>query len=131
MIPVSSIPEGFILSEESKTNRTYQLFPNKIQGFVEEADALKQAIYKMLFTEKYQYPIYSFDYGIAFDDLIGKDPVYVTIELKRRISECLLEDERIKSVENFRYDLNGDEVLCTFKVKSIYGDFTMTKEVSN
>ena len=131
MIPVSSIPETLVISEEVETNRTYQLFPDKIQGYVDNAEALKQAIHKMLFTEKYQYPIYSFDYGIDFEDLIGKDTAYVTIELKRRITECLLEDERVLSVENFRFELNGDEIRCIFEVKSIYGNFTMTKEVES
>jgi hypothetical protein len=83
----------------------------------------------VLSTERYEYPIYSFNYGIELENLLGKDPVYVQIELKRRIRECLLRDDRITEVDNFKFEVNGDEIKCTFDVHSIYGDLTASKEV--
>lgn len=128
------IPQGYdtdyeILNDIG-TAKTYKLYPDKIQGYINELDALQQAIYKMLSTEKYEHPIYSFSYGIDLDSLIGKDPAYVQIELKRRIRECLLRDERITSVDNFVYTVTGDEMLCEFDVQSIYGNLTISKEVT-
>lgn len=130
MIPKSSINIELSPEESIETSRTYKISGNKIQGFTDELEALKQAIYKVLSTEKYEYPIYSFNYGIELDDLIGKDPVYVQVELKRRIKECLLQDERIISVDNFQFTRAGDELTCTFDVISIYGTTTITKEVN-
>ena len=118
------------VTDELETSKTYKLSDAMIQGFSDGLDALQQSIYKVLNTEKYEHPIYSFSYGIDLENLIGKDPAYVKIELKRRIQECLLQDERIQSVDNFAYTVNGDEMLCTFDVVSIYGEFTITKEVS-
>lgn len=118
------------LTEGVETTKTYKLSTDKIQGFTDELEALQQAIYKELSTEKYEYPIYSFDYGIELESLIGKDVTYVKIELKRRIQECLIKDERIESVDNFLYTVTGDEMLCTFEVISIYGEITITKEVN-
>lgn len=129
MIPQEIIDNGLVISEDLETTRTYKLWDDKIQGFIDNLEALKQAIYKVLVTEKYEYPIYGFSYGIELENLIGKDPVYVKIELKRRIRECLLRDERIVSVDNFRYTVNGDRMECTFDVISIYGEVTMSKEV--
>lgn len=116
--------------EDTEVTKTYKLSKINIQGFTDELEALQQAIYKVLNTEKYEYPIYSFDYGIELENLIGQDPVYVKVELKRRIEECLLEDERIQSVDNFNFVVTGDEMLCTFDVESIYGDLTVSKEVN-
>ncbi|SHH76219.1 Protein of unknown function [Caloranaerobacter azorensis DSM 13643] len=130
MIPKSSIGIELDTTESIETSRTYKLLDNKIQGYIDELEAVRQAIYKVLNTEKYEYPIYSFNYGIELESLIGKDPVYVQIELKRRVQECLLQDERIKSVDNFKFEINGDKLLCTFDVTSIYGDLTITKEVT-
>jgi len=121
VIPNASINVEIIDPESAETTRTYKLSPDKIQGFTSDLGAIEQAIYKVLSTEKYEYPIYSFNYGIELESLIGKNPVYVKIELKRRIKECLLQDERIQSVDNFRYVSMGDELLCTFDVQSIYG----------
>ncbi len=130
MIPESELTSDLELEEESEVTKTYKLLPDKTQGYVNDIEALQQAIYKVLNTERYEYPIYSFNYGIELENLIGKDTIYVKIEMKRRIQECLLQDERINSVDNFQFNITDDEILCTFDVNSIYGGLTITKEVS-
>lgn len=113
-----------------ETSRAYKLSKDTIQGFIDNKEALQQAIYKLLNTEKYEYPVYGFDYGIEFQNLIGTDPVYVRIELKRRIKECLLRDDRIHSVDNFSFTNTDNIITCTFDVRSIFGNTTITKEVN-
>lgn len=130
MIPTAQLSTNMTISETIETTKTYKLSDDKIQGFVDDLDAVKQAIYKMLNTEKFEYPIYSFSYGIELEGLVGKNSSYVKIELQRRIQECLLQDERVKSVGNFSFVISDDSMLCTFDVTSIYGDVTITKEVS-
>ncbi|MFU0784490.1 MAG: DUF2634 domain-containing protein [Thermoanaerobacterium thermosaccharolyticum] len=122
MIPTSSIDIELETDETIETSNTYKMSETKIQGYINELEALKQAIYKVLNTEKYEYPIYSFSYGIEIENLIGKDPTYVQIELKRRIKECLLQDERINNVDNFKFEFNDDNLTCIFEVTSIYGN---------
>ena len=129
MIPQGYDTEYEIISDINVT-KTYKLYPDKIQGTTDELDALQQAIYKVLNTEQYEHPIYSFSYGIDLESLIGKDRAYVQVELKRRIQECLLQDERIQSVENFSLAVSGDELTCVFDVVSIYGKITIAKEVN-
>jgi hypothetical protein len=116
MIPEEIIDAELEVIEDIETTKTYRLTDINIQGFTDELKALQQAIYKVLNTEKYEYPIYSFAYGIELESLIGKDPIYVQIELQRRIQECLLQDERITGVDNFQ---------CT-----VTGNTTIMKEVS-
>jgi hypothetical protein len=118
------------ISEEIETSVTYRLSENRFQGFTDGAEALQQAIDKVLNTEKYEYPIYSFSYGIELENLIGKEPSYVKAELKRRINECLLQDDRIQSVDDFKFSLNRDKLTCEFTVACVYGTTTITKEVS-
>lgn len=131
MIPNSSIDvELNNIEENLETSRTYKLLNNKIQGYIDGLESVKQAIYKVLSTERYEYPIYSFNYGIELESLIGKDPIYVQVELKRRIRECLLKDDRITDVDNFQFEVNGDEIKCTFDVHSIFGNFTASREVN-
>ena len=130
MIPKSSINIELSPEESIETSRAYKIIGNKIQGFTDELEALKQAIYKVLNTERYEYPIYSFNYGIELESLIGKDKTYVQIELKRRIRECLLRDDRITEVDNFKFEFNGDQLKCTFDVHSIFGNITVSQEVN-
>ena len=130
MIPKSSINIELSPEESIETSRTYKISGNKIQGFTDELEALQQAIYKVLNTERYEYPIYSFNYGIELENLLGKDQVYIQIELKRRIRECLLQDDRITEVDNFRFEVAGDSIKCTFDVHSIFGSLTASREVT-
>ena len=130
MIPQSNIHVELSLDESIETSRTYKMVGDRIQGYTDGLDALKQAIYKVLNTERYEYPIYSFNYGIELESLLGKDPIYVQIELKRRIRECLLRDDRITEVDNFRFEMAGDTIKCTFDVHSIFGNLMVSREVT-
>jgi hypothetical protein len=130
MIPNANIDITDFTSETIETSKTYKLSSNTIQGYIDDKDALLQAIYKTLNTEKYEYPIYSFNYGIELDNLIGQDKLYVQMELSRRIKECLLEDQRVINVENFVFSFQNDSILCTFDIESIYGKNTISKEVN-
>jgi hypothetical protein len=129
MIPSAQLSTNIAVSEDIQTTITYNLTEDKIQGSSDNIEALQQAIYKVLNTEKYECPIYSFSYGIELEDLIGSDAIYVKAELKRRITECLTQDDRITSVDNFIFTATGDNLLCVFDVLSIYGVTTITKEV--
>lgn len=118
-----------VLKKQTYVNRTYKLTETKIEGFVDEREALKQAIYKRLSTEQYEYPIYSFGYGIAWKELIGEEEAYVRAEMKRMIEEDLLRDDRILEVHSFSFDFSGDGCKCMFYVSSIYGEIEIEKEV--
>lgn len=117
-----------VIQDQTYQNKTYQLSETKIEGFVDELAALKQAIYKALSTERYEYPIYSFSYGVAWKQLIGEDPPYVRAEMKRMIQETLLRDSRILDVDGFEFEFSGDACHCTFQVQSIYGEVEIEKE---
>lgn len=111
--------------------KNYKIYTekNRIAGFVDEIEALKQAIFLMLSIERYDYIIYSWDFGVEFKDLFGKATSYVLPEIKRRIPECLIQDDRILSVDGFRFEVSKNKVHVTYTVHSIYGEFEMEKEV--
>lgn len=130
MIPNSSLNEILEVVGDIETSKTYKVLLSDAKGYIDGIESLKQFIYKILSTEKYDYPIYSFNYGIELENLLGKDYDYIKIELKRRIEECLLEDKRINSVSNFQFDRAGDSLNVEFDVNSIYGEFIINKEVN-
>ena len=89
--------------------------------------AMRQVIDIILNVERYQYQIYTSNFGRELNKLIGKPPEYVTSMLKRRIREALCFDSRILSVDNFIFEVILGTVKCTFNVKTVYG--TVTSEV--
>jgi len=84
----------------------------------------------ILHTERYRYLIYTPDYGSELEGLIGRDPLFVQSELKRRIREALMQDDRIEDVTNFNIRFDGDSALVRFTVVSVFGDFEAEQEVA-
>lgn len=120
---MAELTTTLVVQDPGFSGKSYKLSSEKIEGFVDGVDALKQSIYKILSTERYEYPIYSFSYGIAWKNLIGEDAPYVRAEMKRMIQEALLKDDRILEVDGFQFEFSGDVCRCTFQVSSIYGTF--------
>lgn len=103
-------------------SKTFRISGDKIVGTIDNLEALKQSISMMLTTERYDNLIYSWDYGIETKDLFGQDIEYVFAELKRRIEECLLQDDRILLVDTFSFSKSGGTVSVQFTVHSSIGD---------
>ncbi len=117
----------------SQPTYTYKLdiLKSRIKGYTDGQEAMYQAIYKILTTERYKYEIYSWNYGVELLDLFGQPVQYVYPELERRITEALTADDRIESVTNFDFSNEGNSVFTTFTVNTVFGevDYKLTLEV--
>lgn len=100
-----------------------------IRGTIDQLQSVEQAVYLILTTERYQWLIFSWNYGVELRALIGKDPEYCVPEIERRIREALLRDDRITAVENFKFEVSKKQVLATFTVVSIFGNINVEKAV--
>lgn len=116
---------------EMETSRTYKLHvqQKRIMGFTDELDAMKQAVYKILNTERFQYLLYSWNYGIELKELYGHSIPYVLPNLKSIIKEALMQDERITDVTDFLFDVQGNTVRAEFTVETIFGQMEESVEV--
>lgn len=112
-------------------SRTFKLHPSAeiIAGYVNDLEAVKQAIYLILNIERFEYLIHSWDIGVELADLIGKPISFCLPEIKRRITEALLQDDRITAVENFEFDVNKGKVHTTFTVTTMFGTIETEKVV--
>lgn len=106
-------------------NKTYE----RINGYVDELEAITQTVYIILQSERYMFPIYSWDYGVELVDLIGQPTSYVLSEIPRRITEALTTDNRIEDVIDFEFEIDKSKVHTTFTVVTVSGDIPMTLEV--
>ena len=133
MIPTVNNELFVTLEVETRPSKNYKMDIdyNIINGSVDELEAVRQAVFKILNTERYQYPVYSWDYGIELDDLFGEPVDYVCAELERRVKEALTADDRIESVDSFRFDVSKKKIVdVSFSVHSIYGSFEGSKAVN-
>ena len=96
-----------------------------LNGEIKNYDKTKEIILR----EKYDYIIYSWNYGVETKDLFGEDITYVYPELQRRITEALTQDDRINSVDAFSYEKVKNKVTLYFTVHTKFGDVDSEKEV--
>ena len=113
------------------TSRTYNLHKDEhfISGFCDDLEAVEQAVYLILSAERFEHVIYSWNYGSELAGLVGQPMDFALIEVKRRISEALLQDDRIEAVDGFEFDVSGGKLLVKFAVESVYGSFDVRREV--
>lgn len=102
---------------------------DRISGYTDDIDAVMQAIYLILNTERYKFVIYSWDYGVELVDLFGKPIPYVMSELPRRIKDALIQDNRITDVTDFEFEHSKHKLHTTFAVVTDLGNISVEMEV--
>lgn len=117
----------------SQPSRTYAVNwqTGRVSGFVDGTDALKQAIYKILQTERFAHLIYSWNYGFEANRLIGQSAAYLKSEIQRLVTEALLADDRITAVEHFKISITDKrKAAVEFTVVSVFGETEIETEVN-
>lgn len=133
MIPSTGIflSQDFAVVRQPGLTYKMDLDGDRVRGLADGSEALRQAVFRILQTERYQYVIYPWWYGIETVDLYGEPVNWVCAELERRIAEALLVDDRIVEVTDFVHDTSvKGTVHTTFTVHTIYGRITAEREVN-
>ena len=124
----SEINENGNILENTKTY-AIDFDKKRIMGKTEGKEALKQAIYKILFTERYAYEIYDWNYGCELNSLLGKSGKQTEALAEKYIEAALLADERIEQITDFETEFEKNKLKISFTAKTIYGDINFEGEV--
>ena len=94
-----------------RPSRTYRadFAAGRIDGFTDGREAMEQAIYQILHTERFAWPIYSWNYGAELGRLTGRSVRVAQGELPRLLREALTQDARITGVR----DVTVTQSWCT------------------
>lgn len=116
---------------EEQTSKTYclNIEKNIISGYCDGIEAMKQAIYCILNTERFEHLIYSWNYGIESNHLIGESTTFVIPEIERVVTEALMQDTRITEVTDFQFEVNKNQVIAKFAVITVVGEINAEKVV--
>lgn len=132
MIPSTTafLEEDFEIEEQPTLTYAMDVNSGRVRGYTDELAAMQQAIYKILNTERYQYAMYSWNYGIELSDLFGEPVSYVCPELERRITEALTWDSRVTDVTDFEFETSAEgKIHAAFTVSTIFGSISSETEV--
>ena len=125
MIPNTSGME--IIQEVRPIVKDFCLHPEtkQIGAFVDGKEGAHQAAWLILHTERFRHEIYSFDYGTQLEDLMGRGDGFLFSEIKRRVTEALLMDERLIDATNFEFLRQGSRVSVRFILHTRYDELEM------
>lgn len=131
MLPAGLDIKNLEVVKQPSLQHKMNLNDSFIAGKCDGKEGLKQAVYKILSTERYENVIYSRNYGVELKDLFGQPVKTVIALIESRIKEALLQDDRITDVDSFVFDTSQKhKVSVTFTVHSELGDFEVLKEVA-
>lgn len=117
---------------ETLPSNTYKmdLENGRVVGMTDSLDAVRQMVFKMLLTDRYSEIIYDENYGSDLFVLRGEPIDYAEVLTPDYIESCLLQDDRVKSVEDIVItQKDSDTLYASFTVNTVYGSIPMQTEV--
>lgn len=104
---------------------------DRIVGYADGLEAVKQSIFHILNVERYAYIIYNNNYGVELEQYIGADINYIEATIENTLKEALTYDLRIKDVKvQSVTQITHDIVLVNFICYTIYGDLVMEVNIN-
>lgn len=98
---------------------------------VEGLEAIKVWIWLCMHTERFRHAIYSADYGTSLEQYIGHmlSEEYINTDCESEISDALLINEYIESIEDFEAVRNSDSLNISFRVVTKFGNIEVDENV--
>lgn len=134
MIPQQEMVYSDDLEVVNMPSLTYKIDyeNNRIEGTIDEIEAVEQSIDMMLETARYSEKVFPNWYGHELYSLVGQDRFYIESEVERMIRDALVIDDRIVEVKDFTISdgQERDSIVVKFIVTTIFGDIDVEKVVS-
>lgn len=111
-----------IIESPSKTYRI-DFAQKRIVGTVDGLQAMAQAVEKICRTERYSERIYSGNYGIELNRLIGASMPFVEANIEMTFDSAFAADSRITGIDNVTMSKTScDEMTASCRVHTTSGD---------
>lgn len=98
---------------------------------VEGIEAIKVWIWLCLHTERFRHAIYSSDYGVALEQYFGHvlSDEYINTDCESEVTDALLINDYIESIENFGAVKDGEHLRISFRVVTKFGSLEVDESV--
>ena len=100
----------------------HPLVENNEFKIVEMNDAISVWIYHAIKTYRYAFSIYSWNFGCEIDTLLGQNytPAHTKAEVTRYITDALMINPYILSIEKIIVNFDGDTLQVDVRVITVY-----------
>jgi len=95
---------------------------SRINGYVDALEAVRQAVWHIVHTERYAYPVYPDNYGIELEQFIGESFAFFRAKIAQVMKDALMQDNRIREVILLQTQQRGpSSAYAEFEIVSVYG----------
>lgn len=107
--------------------KTGQMTGKIVQGL----EAIKVWIWQCLHTERFRYPLYSWQYGTRLEQYIGHvlSDEYLQADCEDEITEALTVNPYITGLEDFTAEKEDDHMTISFRCITTLGDIEVNENV--
>lgn len=118
-------PIYFECAWDFKTDQA--IFEDGNPKIVSGNEAIKVWVYKAIKTTRYQYEIYTWDYGCEIESLFGKgfQLGFIESETKRFIEEALIVNPYITKINKIDVEFSKDVLTAYVDLETVYGRLDM------
>lgn len=102
----------------------------RLRGRGDNYEAVRQAVEVIVNVERFRWQIYSPNFGIELDGLLGNEPGFAASELQRRLSDAFLPDSRILGISDFSYTFEDGVLTAEVTVNTVFGPVKTGVEVT-
>ena len=128
----TAIKDAPVVRAADQPSRTYgvDFDRGRVVGMVDDTAAMRQAILKIMRTERFSCLIYSWNYGRELNGIFGQSFPVVQSEIRRAVKEALLQDGRVLDVRDITVSLVGRRAAqVSFTAVTVFGEISIDEEV--
>lgn len=101
-----------------------------ITGMCDGLTAMQQAVEIILNIERFYWQIYTPNFGMQWEGLIGNSPAYVAAVMLRRLADAFSVDNRITGITNYTYTVDEGVMTVNLVIGTVYGNIMRTFDIN-
>ena len=132
MLPQSNIAlsRGVVFQDQPSLTWIADPVTNRLRGRGDNWEAVRQAVEVIVNVERFKWQIYTPNFGTDYGGLLGTDPGYAASELRRRLEDAFLPDNRILGIKDYAYTFRDVSLTVTFTALTVFGDVPGSMEAA-
>ena len=132
MLPQSNIDlsRGVVFQDQPSLTWIADPVTNRLRGRGDNWEAVRQAVEVIVNVERFKWQIYTPNFGTDYGGLLGTDPGYAASELRRRLEDAFLPDNRILGIKDYAYTCRDVSLTVTFTALTVFGDVPGSMEAA-
>ena len=132
MLPQSNIDlsRGVAFQDQPSLTCIADPVTNRLRGRGDNWEAVRQAVEVIVNVERFKWQIYTPNFGTDYGGLLGTDPGYAASELRRRLEDAFLPDNRILGIKDYAYTFRDVSLTVTFTALTVFGDVPGSMEAA-